>query len=207
MFLNRIDAGQQLAKKLKEYQHEQGVILAVPRGGVAVAYEVAKELEWPMDLILIKKLGHPKHKEYAIGAVSLSDRIVIPHADVSDEYIESETKQVRERLMEMRQKFMGNKPLVDVKGKTAIVVDDGIATGNTIYAAVELLRKQNPRKIIVASPVAPQSTVSKLMMEADELIVLDIPEEFIGVGRFYEDFTQVTDEEVIHDLQKLEVNS
>ena len=207
MFLNRIDAGQQLAKKLKEYQHEQGVILAVPRGGVAVAYEVAKELEWPMDLILIKKLGHPKHKEYAIGAISLFDRIVIPHADVSDEYIESETKQVRERLMEMRQKFMGNKPLVDVKGKTAIVVDDGIATGNTIYAAIELLRKQNPRKIIVASPVAPQSTVSKLMMEADELIVLDIPEEFIGVGRFYEDFTQVTDEEVIHDLQKLEVNS
>jgi predicted phosphoribosyltransferase len=133
--------------------------------------------------------------------------MIIPHAEVPDEYIESETRLVRERLMEMRQKFMGNEPLIDVKGKTAIIVDDGIATGNTIYAAIELLRKQNPRKIIVAAPVAPQSTVSKLLTEADELVILDIPEDFLGVGRFYKDFTQVTDEEVIQDLKKMEKNN
>lgn len=204
MFLNRTHAGRQLAARLEKYSGEQGVVLAVPRGGVTVAYEVAKVLGWPMDLLLTKKLGHPLHKEYAIGAVSLFDVEVLPHADVTNQYIESETATVRARLLEMRQKFLGDKPPLELKGKTAIIVDDGIATGHTMLASVMLLRRQEPAKIIVAVPVAPPDVVGKLGDKVDELVVLDTPRGFKGVGQFYEDFRQVTDEEVIADLRAIE---
>jgi len=107
LFKDRVDAGRQLAGKLRNFQNEQGVIMAIPRGGVPVGYEVSKELGWPMDLMLTKKLGHPKHKEYAIGAVGINDRIIIPHSDVTDDYVESETDAVRKRLKEIRQKVYG----------------------------------------------------------------------------------------------------
>jgi putative phosphoribosyl transferase len=203
MFQNRQDAGRQLAASLKKYSNQQGIIMAVPRGGVPVAYEVAQELGWPIGLMLAKKLGHPLHKEYAVGAVGLSDRIIIPHADVSDVYIENETKRIRARLNEMQQKFAGNKQPENIQGKTVIIVDDGVATGNTILASVEILRKQQPAKIIVAIPVASQSAVEKLSEEADEVVVLDVPDVFYGVGQFYEDFTQVSDEEVVMDMQRI----
>jgi putative phosphoribosyl transferase len=204
IFQNRMDAAKQLAEKLKPFKNDSGVILAIPRGGVPVAYEIAKELEWPVDLMLTKKLGHPKHKEYAIGAVGLDARIVIPHPDVPESYIESETQKIRERLQQMRHRFMGAKQPEEIKGKTVILVDDGIATGNTILAAVEILKKQQPAKIIVAVPVASHSAVQKLSAKADEVIVVSIPEEFYGVGQFYFDFTQVSDEEVMADLQNLQ---
>jgi putative phosphoribosyl transferase len=204
IFRDRIDAARQLAEKLKPYKNEMGVIMAIPRGGVPIAYEIAKELGWPVDLMLTKKLGHPKHKEYAIGAVGLHDRIVIPHPDVSESYIESETQEIRARLVHMRQKFMGDKQPEDINGKTVILVDDGIATGNTVLGAVEIVKKQQPAKIIVAVPVASYSAVRKLSARADEVVVLSIPEEFYGVGQFYFDFTQVTDEEVMADLQNLQ---
>jgi putative phosphoribosyl transferase len=204
IFQNRIDAARQLAQRLKNYKNEEGVILAIPRGGVPIAYEIAKELEWPLDLMLTKKLGHPKHKEYAIGAVGLNEKILIPHPDIPESYIESETEAIRSRLTQMRQKFMGDKQPENVKGKTVILIDDGIATGNTILASVEILRKQHPAKIIVAVPVASYSAVRKLSSKADEVIVLSIPEEFYGVGQFYFDFTQVSDEEVMTDLKKVQ---
>jgi predicted phosphoribosyltransferase len=207
MFQNRIDAGKQLAERLKKYQAEDGIILAIPRGGVPIAYEVAQELGWPVDLMLTKKLGHPNHKEYAIGAIGLEERIVVPHRDVPQSYIESETEVVRNRLKAMRQKFMGDQPQKDVKGKTVIIVDDGIATGQTVLAAVEILRKQQPAKIIVAAPVAANRTVLTLSEKADDVVVVDIPENFYGVGQFYEDFTQVSDEEVIEDLKRAQGKS
>lgn len=203
LFKDRVDAGRQLAGKLRNFQNEQGVILAIPRGGVPVGYEVSKELGWPMDLMLTKKLGHPKHKEYAIGAVGINDRIIIPHSDVTDDYVESETDAVRKRLKEMRQKFMGDKLPEAVKDKTAIIVDDGIATGNTLLASVEILRKQQPAKIVVAVPVASSKAAKKLAHKADEIVVVTVPDMFYGVGQFYEDFTQVSDEEVIKDLKKM----
>jgi putative phosphoribosyl transferase len=203
MFLNRADAGKKLARRLGKYRKQEGVVLAVPRGGVAIGFEIAKELNWPMDLLLIKKLGHPKNKEYAIGAASLTNKIVIPHAEVLDEYVEKETREVRNLLLEMRRKFLQDQPLVDIKEKVALVVDDGIATGNTIFASIGLLKLQKPRKIIIAVPVAPKKLISLLEKEVDEVIALQVPDIFFGIGQFYEDFSQVSDEEVVLELEKI----
>lgn len=196
-FYNRSEAGRRLLSMLRKYQNIPGVILAVPRGGIPVAYEVAKELNIPLEIVLVKKLGHPANNEYAIGAVGLHDSFVIPHEDVTEQYIGEETKRVRRRLMEMKKKFMGDKDPENIKGKTVIIIDDGIATGNTLLATIRILRKSHPAKIIVAAPVASQSAIEKLRKEADEIVTLMIPETFYGVGAFYEDFRQLTDEKVI----------
>ncbi|HTR31541.1 MAG TPA: phosphoribosyltransferase family protein [Puia sp.] len=203
MFTDRIEAGTLLAQKLKKYRNQPGVILAVPRGGVPVAYAVAKELGLPLDLILTKKIGHPVNREYAIGAVSLTDSFVVPHGGVSQSYIDREIKTTRERLKEMYRKFMGDREPESFAGKTVIVIDDGIATGNTLLGTINMLRKSKPAKIVIAVPVASDSAVQKLSEVADELVVVLIPEEFYGVGAFYENFDQVTDEEVIYYLDKL----
>lgn len=132
MFQNRSEAGMLLASRLKKYQNMPGVILAVPRGGVPVAYEVAKELNVPLELILVKKLGHPSNPEYAIGAVGLKDSFVVPHAEVTDLYITSQIQKVRSKLLEMKKKFMGDREPEELEGKTVIVIDDGIATGKPL---------------------------------------------------------------------------
>lgn len=203
MFHDRIDAGIQLATKLKKYKNEPGIVLAVPRGGVPVAYAVARELNFPIEVVLTKKIGHPMNKEYAIGAASLTDYFVIPHDDVSDSYIEEELKRVRIRLREMYKRFMGDREPENLEGKTVIVIDDGIATGNTLLGTVNVLQKSKPGKIVVAAPVASSSAVQKLAKEVDEVIVVLIPKVFYGVGAFYEDFEQVSDEEVMDYLDKL----
>jgi putative phosphoribosyl transferase len=203
MFTDRIEAGMLLAGKLKKYKGQPGIILAVPRGGVPVAYAVAKELGLPLDLILTKKIGHPVNREYAIGAVSLTDAFVVPHPGVSQFYIDREIKTIRERLKEMYRKFMGDNEPEPLAGKTVILIDDGIATGNTLLGTINMLRKSKPSKIVIAVPVASASAVQKLSKVADELVVVEIPEEFYGVGAFYENFEQVSDEEVIYYLDKL----
>jgi predicted phosphoribosyltransferase len=203
MFQNRSDAGRLLASKLKKYQNVPGVLLAVPGGGVPVAYEVAKELNMPLGVILVKKLGHPMNKEYAIGAVSLKDMFVVPHEDVTDFYIQTEAEKIRRRLQEMQKKFMGDNEPESLQGKTIVLIDDGVATGNTLLATIRLLRNEKPSKIIVAVPVISKSAAKKISLEADELITVFIPETFYGVGAFYDDFTQVSDEEVIDYLKKL----
>lgn len=202
MFQNRAEAGIMLAAKLKKYRNEPGVVLAVPRGGVPVACAVAKELGFPLEIVLTKKIGHPVNKEYAIGAASLTDYFVIPHENVSDEYIHGEVQRIRIRLKDMYEKFMGSTAPVSLEGKTVIVVDDGIATGNTLLGTVNVLRKGKPGKLIVAVPVASANAVTKLSKEVDEVIAVLIPEPFYGVGSFYKDFTQVSDEEVIEYLYK-----
>lgn len=203
-FNDRIDAGLQLAFKLKKYVIDPCVVLAVPRGGVPVAYTVASELNFPMQLVLTKKIGHPINKEYAIGAASLTDYFVIPHDDVTEVYIQQEVKRVQEKLKDMQQKFMGDSSTLPLKGKTVIIVDDGIATGNTMLATVKMIRKEEPEKIIIAVPVTAAAAYRKLAKEVDEFICLLIAEEFYGVGAFYEDFQQVTDEDVKNYIDHLQ---
>ena len=204
IFRDRIEAGKLLAEKLKKYKNDPGVVLAVPRGGVPVAYEVARELGFPIEVILIKKIGHPANKEYAIGAASLTDYFILPHSGVTDEYIQRELKRVRLRLKEMYTRFMGDKEPEDLEGKTVIVIDDGIATGNTLLGTINVLRKSKPAKIIIGVPVASRSAYEKLSEEVDEVVAVMVPETFYGVGAFYEDFQQVSDEEVLFYLGKLE---
>jgi len=203
MFHNRLEAGLLLAAKLKKYKNDPGIVLAVPRGGMPVAYAVARELGLPVEVILTKKIGHPMNKEYAIGAASLTDHFVVPHEGVTEEYIEQELQRIRSRLKEMHTRFMGDKEPEKLEGKTVIVIDDGIATGNTLLGTVNVLRKSNPAKIVIGVPVASETAVQKLEKEVDEVVAVLIPEDFYGVGAFYEDFEQVSDEEVMHYLDKL----
>ncbi len=203
MFRDRMEAGLILAARLQKYKDKEGVLLAVPRGGVPVAYAVAKELRLPVQLILTKKIGHPLNKEYAIGAAGLSDYFVIPHENVTDEYIEEELTRIRTRLREMQKLFMGNKEPLSLEGKTVIVVDDGIATGNTLLGTINLLRKSKPGKIVIGVPVASGKAIEKLSEVADEVVAVLVPDEFYGVGAFYEDFQQVSDEEVKFYMDKL----
>lgn len=197
---DRKEAGLLLSEKLEKYQDTDTLILAVPRGGIPIGYEIAKNLNLQLDIILSKKIGHPLNKEFAIGAVSLDSLLIDLHPEVSQAYIESEIKYLRELLQEKYALYMGNRKPIDVKGKNVIIVDDGIATGNTLLACINMLRKNNPKKIIVAVPVVPADMVPIFKQKADEFIYLMAPIDFGGVGRFYENFEQVNDDEVIRML-------
>jgi putative phosphoribosyl transferase len=203
IFKHRLEAGLLLAEKLKKYKNDNGLILAVPRGGIPVAYAVAKELGFPIEVILTKKIGHPIHREYAIGAASMTDYFVIPHDNVPDDYIQQELVRIRTRLKEMYERFMGDQQPADIKDKTVIVIDDGIATGNTILGTIHVLRKSHPAKIVIGVPVASKNAMQLLSKEVDEVVAVLVPEQFYGVGGFYEDFDQVSDEEVMLYLDKL----
>ena len=197
---DRKEAGLLLSEKLEKYQDSDTLILAVPRGGVPIGYEIAKNLNLPLDIILSKKIGHPSNKEFAIGAVSLDSTIIDPYPDISNAYIDAEIKHIRELLQEKYALYMGNRKPIDIKGKNVIIVDDGIATGNTLLASINMLRKNNPKKIIVAVPVVPADVVATFQQKADEFVFLMAPMDFGGVGRFYQDFEQVNDDEVIRML-------
>jgi putative phosphoribosyl transferase len=207
MYDNRTEAGLLLARELKKFKDTDAVILAVPRGGVPVAYPVARELRLPLDLLLIKKLGHPFQPEYAIGAVSLTDTIIITHENVPDDYIEEATVRIRKRLNEMYHKFRGNNPPEKLKGRTVIIVDDGIATGRTLMSGILSIRKSEPAKIVIAVPVASKQAVASLAGIVDEIVCPLIPELFYGVGNFYRDFSQTTDEEVKSYLSELQTHT
>lgn len=200
MFQDRIDAGLALAQELRHYKNADGIVLAVPRGGVPVAFPVAKILHLPLEIILSKKIGHPLHKEFAIGAVSLTTRVVAPNANVSEQYIDEETEIIREQLKQMYRKFMGNKQPTRLTGKIAIIIDDGVATGHTMLGTVDMIRNEAPAKLVVAVPVASYQAARLLSEAADEFICAWIPPRFRAVGEFYENFTQVSDEEVMEQL-------
>jgi putative phosphoribosyl transferase len=197
---DRKEAATLLSNKLDKYQNTDAVILAVPRGGVPIGYEIAKNLHLPLDIILSKKIGHPLNKEFAIGAVSLDSSFVDNHPDISAAYIESEIKKLRASLQDKYNLYMGDRKPIDVKGKIVVLVDDGIATGNTLLACIAMLRKSKPKKIVVAVPVVPFDTVSAIQQKADEFVYLIASKDFRGVGGFYEDFEQVHDDEVIRML-------
>jgi len=197
---DRKEAGMLLSQKLEKYQHTDTIILAVPRGGVPIGYEIAKNLNLPLDIILSKKIGHPFNKEFAIGAVSLDSTIIDEYPDIPKEYIEREIKNLRESMKDKYNLYRDYRKPEDIKGKTVIVVDDGIATGNTLLASLAMLRKRHPKKIIVAVPVVPFDTVKIFEQNTNEFVYLMAPKDFRGVGRFYESFDQVSDEEVVRML-------
>jgi len=206
MFKDRTDAAIQLAKKLEMYKNKNAIVLAIPRGGVPVGYTIAQELKLPMEIVLSKKIGHPRNPEFAIGSVSMHGSIINDTAwDVPHEYIHNETERILKGLEEKFKLFMGNQKPADLKNKIVIIVDDGIATGSTVMATVEAIKKSDPQKIIIAVPVAPPSTATKLAKMVDEFVCLTTPILFQGVGQFYRNFSQVSDEEVIqllHDIKK-----
>ena len=204
MFRDRIDAGRQLSEKLMKFKEEDVVVLAIPRGGLPLGAIVAKTLEAPLDVALTKKIGHPSNKEFAIGAVSLDDIVLTNTMGVTQGYITEETKHIRKKLLKRHDEYYKKRLPQNVKNKTVIIVDDGIATGNTLLATIELVSKQRPKKIIVAIPVAPNSAIKKLenTQKIDEVICLQVPYNFQAVGQFYEDFYQVSDQEAIQLLEE-----
>lgn len=202
MYYDRIDAGLILANELMPYKDDPGVVLAIPRGGVPIAYYVAVQLGFPLDLLLTKKIGHPRNSEYAIGAVSLSERYIVQHEGISQQYIDEETLRIRENLKEMYTRFMGDKSPETLTGKTVIIIDDGIATGITLMSITRMIKKKNPAKIIIGVPVASRHAIDKLRPMVDDIVCPLIPENFYGVGTFYKNFDQVSDEEVMMYLNR-----
>ena len=204
MISDRTEAGYLLATKLRKYMNENGIVLAIPRGGVPVAYPIAYDLGFPLELALIKKIGHPHNKEYAIGAASMNDYILSSTETVDPVYVQEELKNIRARLREMQHKFLGSREPIDLKNKTVIIVDDGIATGHTLMASIKLIRKSDPARIIVAVPVAAKQAIENLKPAVDEVVSLLTPTQFGAVGAFYRDFSEVSDEEVKRYLNKME---
>lgn len=205
IFRDRVDAAQKLAKKLANLRNEKPIILAIPRGGVVTGDIIAKELGTKLDIIVSRKIGAPDNHELAIGAV-MHDGSFFPNVEIIDalniprEYIDveikSELKEIERRLI----KFRGNTKY-ELCDKTVILVDDGIATGATMFAAIEWVKKQHPKKLIVAVPVGPRSTIERLS-KVSEVVVLDVPEFFNAVGEFYNEFEQVEDYRVIEILRQ-----
>jgi putative phosphoribosyl transferase len=208
IFEDRVDAGRQLAKRLESFaQRADVVVLGVPRGGVVVASEVATALGAPLDVFLSRKLGVPGQTELAFGAVSASggrylDEYILRTAAISAEQVEWITAEVRKELDRRASVYRGDRPRLDVSGKTVILIDDGVATGASVYAAIQALRQMQPARLVLAVPVAPASTWEWLRTVVDEIVCLDLPEPFAAVGGFYRNFTQVEDAEVVGLLER-----
>lgn len=209
LFQDREDAGRQLARALVKYRSRHPVILALPRGGVPVAAEVAESLEAPLDLILVRKIGTPMQPELAMGAVVdgeqpviVRNQDVIDLTGVSDETFDAVCKKELAEIDRRREHYLGNRDRADVQGQVAIIVDDGIATGATTLAAIQALRKREPKELILAVPVAPLDTLKRLHTEVDAIVCLDTPRDFGAIGYYYRDFRQVSDDEVIAILKR-----
>jgi len=203
MFRDRIDAGEKLTKELLQYKDQDNtIVVGLPRGGVPVAYEISQSLNLPLDVVCPRKIGAPGNKEFAIGAITetgagifgmgIIDRLGIPK-DYIDEEVEKEKKRAQHRL-DIYRKGM---PPRDFKGKTVLVIDDGLATGSTMKAAIQSIRAEGADKIIVAVPVSPPDTLQEIRTMVDEVICLDAPVFFQAVGQFYMDFSPTEDEEVV----------
>ena len=205
-FKNRGEAAKKLAGELLEYRWKNPVILAIPRGGVVIAYEIAKALNAPLDLIIPRKIGAPGNPELAIGAVTEDGTTILNQRLIDDlripkDFIELEKADQIQEIRRRTKVYRGDLPPLDLKNKTVILVDDGIATGATMKAAIQSVRRQKPSSIIVAVPVAPPDTVNELKKEVDKLVCPIVFEPFFAIGQFYEDFNQVSDEEVIKLLK------
>lgn len=202
-FKNRTEAGRMLAEKLMHLKGKNAVILAIPRGGLPVGAPIAETLEIPMDVVLSKKIGHPFNKEYAIGAVSMDQLIITNPEGVRDSYIQEEAREIRELLRKRDQEYHRHSKAIDLKDKVVIVVDDGVATGNTLKLTLKIIRAQDPETIVLAIPVAPPQAYHMLknLPEVTEIVCLMVPQFFSAVGQFYQDFRAVTDQEAIEILE------
>jgi putative phosphoribosyl transferase len=202
IFQDRADAGYRLAGELQAYAGRKGVIvLGIPRGGVPVAFEVARALQAPLDIFVSRKLGVPGQEELAFGAVAsggvrVLDRDIVQGVGISEARIKEITQGARKELERRERLYRGGQPPLTIEGQTVLLVDDGIATGSSMRAAINALRQRKPARLVVAVPVAPQSTYNRLKHEVDELVCLQIPKYFYAIGQFYEDFSQISDEEV-----------
>jgi putative phosphoribosyl transferase len=202
MFGDRTEAAYQLAERLKKYLPENGVVLAVPRGGVPVGHIIAQEMGWPLDVVLSKKIGYPTNKEFAIGAVSLHGRYLNTEVAVSADYLEAETERIQQSLRRRYQLYLGNRQPVDIRNRTVILVDDGVATGNTLISTIQMLRRQEPAQLVIAVPVASPRAISRLSDLVEHVECVLAPPDFMAVSNYYVHFDQVTDEEVIHLLHR-----
>lgn len=204
VFRDRQEAGRLLASRLMRYGKEAPVVVAIPRGGVPVAAEIARALDAPLDVMVARKLGAPGEPELGIGALVDGDRPesvlnqdVVEHLQVSREYLAREIKKQLEEIKRREHAFRGGRPKVPLQGRTVIVVDDGIATGGSVRAALRAIRRSSPRRVVLAVPVAPPDTIEQLRSEADEVVCLATPEMFYAIGQFYRDFHQLEDAEVV----------
>ncbi|MCB5944732.1 phosphoribosyltransferase [Acidocella sp. KAb 2-4] len=207
IFANRVDAGRKLAKRLLELQLKQPVVLALPRGGVPVAFEVARALAAPLGLVLVRKIGVPLQEEYALGAIAdgdtpelVIDEEIRQRLGISENYVMQAKAEALREIDRRRHVYLGNRAPVEIAGRTAIIVDDGIATGATMRAALRAVRRQKPARLVMAVPVAPPDTLRRLAAEVDDSVCLYEPVYFAAVGQFYQDFTQTNDDEVIRLL-------
>jgi len=203
IFQDRKEAGEKLADALRRFQSSGPVVLALPRGGVPVAFEIARALGAPLDLVLVRKIGAPGHRELAAAAVVdgenpevVVNQDVVDELRISDAYLQQEAKREIEEIERRRKAYLGGRERVPLEGRTVIVVDDGIATGATMRAALRGVRRAKPGRLVLAVPVAPPDTVESLRAEVDEVVCLDTPVWFGAIGAFYEDFDQLSDEDV-----------
>ena len=208
IFKDRIEAGEALAHMLQKYKNQEDVIvIGLPRGGIPVAYQVAEELHLPLDLVCPRKIGAPMNKEFAIGAITetgkgIFDANTIARLHIPQEYIDREVENEKRRAQRRLETYRQGQPPRDLKGKTVIIIDDGLATGSTMKAAIHSTRSEGAAAIVVAVPVSPPDTLEEIQEIVDEVICLDAPLFFQAVGQFYEDFSPTSDDEVI-ELMKL----
>lgn len=204
IFKDRHEAGQQLAKELGKYKNKKDVIvLGIPRGGVEVAFNIAKILKVPLSIVVTKKIGHPFESEFAIGAVSPGNYIVDDNytREAGEGYIENTVREMNAEIKRRYKEYTKGK-LPELKNKIAIIVDDGLATGYTMLAAIKYIKSKSPKKVIAAIPVAAQDSFEKVKAAADEVVCLQVPAFFSAVGSFYQNFTQLEDKEVKHYLKE-----
>lgn len=212
-FNDRTHAGKLLADSLMSYRGQPNtVVLALPRGGVPVGFEISKRLQLPMDVFIVRKLGVPGYEEFAMGAVASGgtfflDHKVVSSLNISDAKIEEVKRRETQEILRRNTAYRGAKPDLELLNKHIIIVDDGLATGATMKAAVAAIKQKNPRKITVALPVGAEDSINALKWEADEVVCLVRPKEFFAVGVWYEDFPQTSDEEVKRLLREAEAFS
>lgn len=208
IFKDRVDAGQKLAKALEKYKgRKETLVLALPRGGVVVGFEVARILNLPLDLVIPRKIGAPSNPEFAIGAITeegegIFNKEVIRNYGISEEYINKTVEEEKKEAQRRLKTYRGDRPSLNLIGKTVIIVDDGIATGLTMRAAIKSVKNRDPEKIVVAVPCAAKDSVEQIKKEVDEVVCLHTPIFFGAVGAFYQSFDQTTDEEVINLMKK-----
>lgn len=204
-FRNRVEAGRLLADRLTAYRDQKPIVLGLPRGGVPVAYQVARALNAPLDVWVVRKIGVPWHPEVGVGAVAEGglvylNRDIMSNLQLSEEALSDTIREQQAEVAERVKRFRGNHPRPALRERTVIVVDDGIATGGTVRAIVASLRKEQPKKIVLAVPVVAADLQRALQYEVDELVSLRAPHDLYAIGLWYEDFTQVADEEVVRLL-------
>lgn len=208
IFKSRLEAGKRLAEALKAYNNSSdAIVIGLPRGGVVLAAEIAKELNIPLDIICARKIGAPYNPEFGIGAISESgglflDNDTIENLDIDPEYIQNEIKSQKKESARRANLYRGERLPLNLKNKIVILVDDGIATGATMKASIQTAKQLNAKKIIVAVPVAPPDTLTEIKELTDEVVCLSAPSFFMAVGQFYEQFEQTTDDEVIQLMKK-----